>query len=78
MHGNAKSHAELAAAVEAGVGLIVLDGSDAEKLDRARACAASAAWSASSRASRPTPTRAIMTGQDDLEVRPARPRRPRR
>ncbi len=32
MHGNAKSHAELQAAVEAGVGLIVLDGSDAEKL----------------------------------------------
>ena len=32
LHGNAKSHAELAAAVEAGVGLIVLDGSDAAKL----------------------------------------------
>lgn len=32
LHGNAKSHAELAAAVEAGVGLIVLDGSDAQKL----------------------------------------------
>jgi diaminopimelate decarboxylase len=32
LHGNAKSHAELEAAVAAGVGLIVLDGSDAEKL----------------------------------------------
>jgi diaminopimelate decarboxylase len=32
MHGNAKSHDELRAAVDAGVGLIVLDGSDAEKL----------------------------------------------
>ncbi len=32
MHGNAKSHAELAMAVDAGVGLIVLDGSDAAKL----------------------------------------------
>ena len=32
MHGNAKSRAELAAAVEAGVGLIVIDGSDAVKL----------------------------------------------
>ena len=32
MHGNAKSSAELAMAVDAGVGLIVLDGSDADKL----------------------------------------------
>src|SRR5688500_17455241 len=32
MHGNAKSHDELRMAVEAGVGLIVLDGSDARKL----------------------------------------------
>jgi diaminopimelate decarboxylase len=34
MHGNAKSEAELAAAVEAGVGLIVLDGGDPERLER--------------------------------------------
>jgi diaminopimelate decarboxylase len=32
LHGNAKSHEELRMAVEAGVGLIVLDGSDARKL----------------------------------------------
>jgi diaminopimelate decarboxylase len=32
MHGNAKSHDELRMAVDAGVGLIVLDGSDAQKL----------------------------------------------
>jgi diaminopimelate decarboxylase len=34
LHGNAKSQAELAAAVEAGVGLIVLDGGDPERLER--------------------------------------------
>jgi diaminopimelate decarboxylase len=33
LHGNAKSHDELRAAVDAGVGLIVIDGSDAQKLD---------------------------------------------
>jgi diaminopimelate decarboxylase len=32
VHGNAKSHDELRAAVDAGVGLIVIDGSDATKL----------------------------------------------
>jgi diaminopimelate decarboxylase len=34
VHGNAKSEAELQAAVEAGVGLIVLDGGDPERLER--------------------------------------------
>jgi diaminopimelate decarboxylase len=34
LHGNAKSEAELRAAVEAGVGLIVLDGADPERLER--------------------------------------------
>jgi diaminopimelate decarboxylase len=34
LHGNAKSEAELRAAVDAGVGLIVIDGSDAETLER--------------------------------------------
>jgi diaminopimelate decarboxylase len=34
LHGNAKSEAELTAAVEAGVGLIVLDGGDPERLER--------------------------------------------
>jgi diaminopimelate decarboxylase len=34
LHGNAKSEAELRMAVEAGVGLIVLDGADPERLER--------------------------------------------
>ncbi len=34
LHGNAKSEAELAAAVIAGVGLVVVDGSDADRLER--------------------------------------------
>jgi len=34
LHGNAKSEAELRMAVEAGVGLIVLDGGDPERLER--------------------------------------------
>jgi len=34
LHGNAKSSAELAAGVIAGVGLIVIDGADAERLER--------------------------------------------
>ena len=34
LHGNAKSEAELRAAVEAGVGTIVLDGADPERLER--------------------------------------------
>ena len=34
VHGNAKSEAELRAAVDAGVGLVVLDGADPERLER--------------------------------------------
>jgi diaminopimelate decarboxylase len=37
-HGNAKSEAELRAATAAGVGLVVIDGSDAERVDPAQPC----------------------------------------
>ena len=59
LHGNAKSDEEIAMAVEHGIGLVVVD--NADDVDRLEATVPAGArrtcWCASSRASRPTPTR---------------------